>query len=82
MPHGAVLRDRNPRIPLARRWAEMRAGQSAFAARGQRDDKVKVSLSLSRRSIDVFKREAKSRRVPYQKMIRALVDGYVERQAR
>jgi hypothetical protein len=47
-----------------------------------RDDKVKVTLSLSRRSIDFFKREARSRRVPYQKMIRALVDHYVERQAR
>jgi hypothetical protein len=28
-----------------------------------------------------FKREAKKRRVPYQRMIRALVDTYAERQA-
>jgi predicted DNA binding CopG/RHH family protein len=45
-----------------------------------RDDKVKVTLSLSRRSVDFFKREARKRRVPYQKMIRALVDGYAVRQ--
>lgn len=45
-----------------------------------REDDVKVTLSLSRRSLDFFKREAKKRRVPYQRMIRALVDRYAERQ--
>jgi predicted DNA binding CopG/RHH family protein len=44
-----------------------------------KDDNVKVTFSLSRRSIDFFKREAKWQHVPYQKMIRALVDGYAER---
>jgi hypothetical protein len=46
-----------------------------------REDNVKVTLSLSRRSFDFFKREAKKRRVPYQRMIRAPVDAYAERQA-
>jgi len=46
-----------------------------------REENVKVTLSLSRRSLDFFKREAKKRRVPYQRMIRALVDRYAERQA-
>jgi predicted DNA binding CopG/RHH family protein len=45
-----------------------------------REDNVKVTLSLSRRSVEFFKREAKRRKVPYQRMIRALVDGYAERQ--
>jgi predicted DNA binding CopG/RHH family protein len=45
-----------------------------------REDNVKVTLGLSRRSLDFFKREAKARRVPYQRMIRALVDAYAERQ--
>jgi predicted DNA binding CopG/RHH family protein len=45
-----------------------------------REDNVKVTLSLSRRSVDFFKRAAKSRRVPYQRMIRALVDAYAEKQ--
>lgn len=43
-----------------------------------RADNVKVTLSLSRRSVDFFKREAGRQRVPYQKMIRALVDRYAE----
>jgi len=46
-----------------------------------REDNVKVTLSLSRRSLDFFKREARKRRVPYQRMIRALVNRYAEGQA-
>jgi predicted DNA binding CopG/RHH family protein len=46
-----------------------------------REENVKVTLSLSRRSLDFFKREAKKRGVPYQRMIRALVDTYAVRQA-
>jgi predicted DNA binding CopG/RHH family protein len=46
-----------------------------------REDNVKVTLALSRRSVDFFKRAAKKRGVPYQRMIRALVDAYAERQA-
>jgi len=45
-----------------------------------REDNVKVTLSLSRRSVDFFKRAAKRRRVPYQRMIRALVDTYADKQ--
>ncbi len=47
-----------------------------------REDNVKVTLSLSRRSVEFFKRAAKQRNVPYQRMIRALVDSYTERQRR
>jgi predicted DNA binding CopG/RHH family protein len=46
-----------------------------------REENVKVTLSLSRRSVDFFKSAAKARRVPYQRMIRALVDAYAEKQA-
>jgi predicted DNA binding CopG/RHH family protein len=45
-----------------------------------REANVKVTLSLSQRSVDFFKREAGKRRVPYQRMIRALVDAYAERE--
>jgi len=41
-----------------------------------------VTLQLSRRSVDFFKRAAKMRRVPYQRMIRALVDQNAERQGK
>ena len=44
-----------------------------------REDGVKVTLTLSRSSIDFFKREAARRKVPYQRMIRELVDRYVRR---
>ena len=46
------------------------------------EDNVKVTLSLTRRSLDFFKREAKKHRVPYQRMIRALVDEYAAGQRR
>ena len=45
-----------------------------------REDNVKVTLSLSQRSVDFFKQAAQKRRVPYQRMIRALVDAYAEKQ--
>lgn len=40
------------------------------------DDTTQVTLSLTRRSVDFFKDEAKRQRVPYQRMIRVLVDEY------
>ena len=47
-----------------------------------REENVKVTLSLSRRSVDFFKHAAKQRKVPYQRMIRALVDAYAEKQGK
>ena len=47
-----------------------------------REDKVKVTLSLSRSSVEFFKREEKRQHVPYQSMIRALVDKYAARAAK
>ena len=44
-----------------------------------REHNVKVTLSLSRRSVEFFKREAGKAHVPYQRMIRALVDAYAAR---
>lgn len=41
-----------------------------------REDNVKVTLSLSRTSVEFFKREAGKAKVPYQRMVRALVDNY------
>jgi len=44
-----------------------------------REDGVKVTLSLSKKSVDFFKAHAAASKVPYQRMIRALLDGYVDR---
>jgi len=41
-----------------------------------KEDGVKVTLSLSKRSVDFFKEQASRSKVPYQKMIRSLVDSY------
>ncbi len=41
-----------------------------------KEDGVKVTLSLSKRSVDFFKAHAARSKVPYQKMIRNLVDSY------
>ncbi len=45
-----------------------------------KDEQVKVTISLSKSSVDFFKREAKKHRTPYQKMIRRLLDLYVANQ--
>lgn len=44
-----------------------------------REDTVKVTIALSRSSVEFFKREAAKHQVPYQKMIRRLLDEYVGR---
>ena len=44
-----------------------------------KDDGVKVTLALSRRSVEFFKREARKHNKPYQRMIRSLLDAYVEK---
>lgn len=43
-----------------------------------RDEEVKITLSLSRKSVDFFKAEAERLHTPYQRMIRRLLDAYVE----
>jgi predicted DNA binding CopG/RHH family protein len=47
-----------------------------------KDETVKVTIALSKSSVDFFKREAESYRTQYQKMIRRLLDEYVMRQKR
>ena len=44
-----------------------------------KEEHVKVTISLSKSSVDFFKREAKKHHTPYQKMIRRLIDLYVAR---
>ena len=40
------------------------------------DDGVKVTLTLSTQSVAFFKEIARKQHVPYQRMIRALIDQY------
>ena len=41
-----------------------------------KDETVKVTISLSKASVDFFKNEAKKYNTQYQKMIRRLLDEY------
>ena len=43
-----------------------------------REDNVKVTIGLSERSVDFFKAVAKKNHTQYQKMIRKLLDLYVD----
>lgn len=43
-----------------------------------KEDAVKVTITLSSRSVYFFKKEAEKRGVQYQRMIRRLLDAYVD----
>ncbi len=43
-----------------------------------REEGVKVTLALSKKSVDFFKSEAAIHHTQYQRMIRRLVDAYVD----
>ncbi len=46
-----------------------------------REEGVKVTLALSKKSIDFFKSEATKHQTQYQRMIRRLIDAYVDAQS-
>ena len=46
-------------------------GELAF-----REETIKVTLQLSRASVEYFKKEAQIHHTPYQRMIRRLLDEY------
>ncbi len=43
-----------------------------------RDEGVKVTIALSKRSVDFFKAHAAKNQTQYQRMIRQLLDAYVD----
>jgi hypothetical protein len=47
-----------------------------------RDEGVKVTIALSRRSVEFFKNEARRHNTQYQRMIRRLLDAYAEHHSR
>jgi hypothetical protein len=44
-----------------------------------REDGVKITISLSKKSVDFFKAHAAQSKVPYQRMIRTLLDSYADK---
>jgi hypothetical protein len=47
-----------------------------------RDEGVKVTIALSRRSVEFFKHEARKHDTQYQRMIRRLLDAYADHHSR
>jgi len=47
-----------------------------------REEGVKVTIALSKRSVEFFKNEARKRNTQYQRMIRRLLDAYAEHHGR
>ena len=47
-----------------------------------REEQIKVTIALSRRSVEFFKAEAARHHTQYQKMIRGLLDQYAEHYSR
>jgi hypothetical protein len=41
-----------------------------------KEDGVKVTISLSKRSVEFFKKHAHKSKIPYQRMIRRVLDEY------
>ena len=47
-----------------------------------REEGVKVTIALSRRSVELFKNEARRHNTQYQRLIRRLLDAYAEHHSR
>lgn len=47
-----------------------------------RDEDVKVTIALSKRSVEFFKGEARKQHTQYQRMIRRLLDSYTDHHSR
>jgi predicted DNA binding CopG/RHH family protein len=47
-----------------------------------REESIKVTISLSKKSIEFFKTEATKHHTQYQRMIRQLLDAYVDSQSK
>lgn len=45
------------------------------------DEGVKITIALSKRSVEFFKREAEKHGTQYQRMIRRLLDAYAQHHA-
>jgi len=45
---------------------------------GFREEGIKVTIALSKRSVEFFKSEATKHHTQYQRMIRRLIDAYVD----
>ncbi len=45
----------------------------------KREETVKITLEVTRESLDFFKKQARRKQIPYQRMLRTLLDAYAKR---
>jgi predicted DNA binding CopG/RHH family protein len=55
-------------------------GKTGSTADSLKDETVKITIALSKTSVEFFKQEAKKHNTQYQKMIRRLLDEYAAHQ--
>jgi predicted DNA binding CopG/RHH family protein len=72
------IRYSNERLGKVEVVADMLPGPEELAFR---EDTVKVTIALSKASVDFFKKEAKKHDTKYQQMIRRLLDEYTRMQS-
>lgn len=66
--------------PMVEPWV-VRDSLPSPAELALREEDVKITITLSRRSVAFFKSEAAKADTPYQRMVRRLLDAYVEAHA-
>jgi predicted DNA binding CopG/RHH family protein len=44
----------------------------------KREETIKITLEVTRNSLEFFKEKAQQEHVPYQRMLRGLIDSYVK----
>ena len=44
----------------------------------EREETVKVTIELTRESLEFFKQQARQQKIPYQRMLQGLIDAYAK----
>jgi predicted DNA binding CopG/RHH family protein len=66
----------NERLAMGERVTDFLPPPSALV---KRERTTKVTLELTQSSLAFFKKQAKHAHVPYQRMLRSLIDAYAKR---
>ena len=69
------IRDTDERLAMGERVTDFLPPPSALV---KREPTTKVTLELTQSSLAFFKKQAKRARVPYQRMLRGLIDAYAK----
>lgn len=70
------IRYTDERLAMGERVTDLLPPPSALV---KREPTTKVTLELTQSSVTFFKKQAKRERIPYQRMLRGLIDAYAKR---